>query len=265
MTPRAFVTAESADPSFAPLTPEQSAKLLLDDLPPVSYVDLSRYGTIQPVSGFCPRFPAMPHLGGGEVVIDLGIGQGRMYEAARVKRVAMIYLHELAHRLVPAEAHGAVFAAVCAALNARAHQDEEQGRKGLGWYEVQDAENPGAALNHAIEFGRLHARSAVPAKELAALAQASWSTWRDQAWKDLGAQARAWAQKRIDEGEAEAEQANIAAIAARGSEIAAKAAMGRARRAAAAAVSERTIGWPRIWCLCFCFCAIGVLLGTALR
>lgn len=80
MMPRVFSVAEQFDDKLVPLDPEQAQRLRHFDLPPVKYEDLSHYGDGDAtVSGFCSRYPLMPHLGGGEVVIDLGIARGTMY------------------------------------------------------------------------------------------------------------------------------------------------------------------------------------------
>jgi hypothetical protein len=255
MAPKVFVTSESDQAALAPLTARQSASLLMNDLPPVSYVDLSRYGAHQPVSGFCPRNPIMPHLGGGEVVVDKGIAEGRLYEAARARRLSTIYVHELAHRLAPGDAHGAVFAAVCCALTFRMAESESEVRKALGWYEVQDAENPGAALNHAIEFGRLHKDSGEPGENLPRLAAESWSRWRDEAWLDLLAKAKEWARARIESAESQSLLY----------EDKARRAIEAAALARVAAHAGRTLGWRSIAAFAAACGLVGWALGHAWR
>lgn len=272
MMPRVFSVAEQFDDTLIPLDPEQALRLRHFDLPPVKYEDLSHYGDGDAtVSGFCPRFPLMPHLGGGEVVIDLGIARGTTYERARRRRIAIIYIHELAHRLVPSESHGPVFAAVCAALTLRALPHEIS----IGWYEVQDAENPGAALNHAIEFGRVHKESNVNAKDLPQLAKQSWNSWRDEAWKDLLAQANSRAQSDIDSANSR-EAAARATVLAQALELfesfsAVSQEKARADRLACeltkvrnAAERDLTMSWDHIAAVGFVCVFVGALIGFAL-
>ena len=270
MMPRVFSVVEEFDANLIPLDSEQAARLLHENLPPVKYEDLSHYGDgDSTVSGFCPRHPQMPHLGGGEVVIDLGISQGTMYERARRRRLAIIYIHELAHRMVPLECHGPVFAAVCSALTLRALPHEGSSSKAISWYEVQDAENPGVALNHAIEFARAHKESGVPAKELPKLAEESWSQWRDDAWKALlaGAKASVEVDLTIANGNARASAASAHESSIAEANARRKAAnLKRALEASlSAARAAHTLSWGNIAAVGIVCAFVGLLFGMGIH
>lgn len=171
--PQLYIVNRTDAVRLNPLTDDQIQRLRLDDLPPVKYDDL---GHMQGgIAGYCPHSPTRPGDGGGEVVIDISLAEGKhLSERHRAHRLKLIYLHEVAHRLTQDQTHSATFAAVCAALTMRACDTEGEAMAGLGWYEVQDGDTPGAAFDHAIDFARKHARSATPAHELPALAAIEW-------------------------------------------------------------------------------------------
>jgi len=261
----AIYTVQKADAeqraALLPISEEQANRLRwTGELPAVQYEDLSHYGDRQPVSGYCSSYPIMPQHGGGEVVIDRGIADGVIYEASRAHRVALIYLHEVAHRLTPGNHHGAVFASVCAALTLRATQSEDATKKAVGWYEVQDANDgeQGAALNHAIAFARMQMRSDASANDLPKLAAESWKTYRDGAWKSLRAEAdnnaAAWidieVRLRLD---AESE-ADIERNLRRNTE-----------NELASAIDANTLPWTHIYMCAIVALIIGILIGLELH
>lgn len=261
MPPKAFEVAPAIDPRLAPLSPEQARRLVMDDLPPVVFQDLSQWQGGD-YAGYCPRHPNMPNMGGGEVVIDRPLAMGETSEKARATRLAGIYVHELAHRLVPGECHGPVFAAVCAAMTARTIEGADSLRARLRWYDVQDAENPGEALNHAIEFSHAHGRSEVPAKELPDLARASWTAWRAGAWACFEASRKrdAAVADLLNKAKLAAAEEALAAERARSARLSKQVAKARAD-----AERDKGCDWGNFWLACLACAMLGALLAVGLR
>lgn len=267
----ALYSVETIDsPRLNPLTREEIDRLNARELPPVVYADLSGRSMAEgtPIGGYCPRSPDMPHMAGGEVVLHKGVADGVLSENSRARRLRGVYLHEIAHRQVPEEAHGPVFAAVCAALQYRASRSEEATICNIGWYEVQDAENPGAALNHAIEFARAHFDSAATFEELPDLARASWSAYRDCAWKELVAHAEAAGKPALDIAKAVAQslQAQARRLSMQSARDAARADQAEIRLAQAirCAQESETLPWSHIWLIAGTCLFIGALASMAL-
>ena len=277
MTPRTFVHTESNDEALAPLSYEQSAKLLLPDLPPVSYVDLSHYGNAQHgAAGYCSAYPNMPHLGGGEVVIDSNQLDTHMLERTRKRRMGHAYVYAIARRLTPNDGQGAVYASVLCALIMRAQDMESPPYFPIQWDEVKDAVNTGAALDHAIEFGLSHKDSGVPALELRLLASVSWSAVRAVAWRRALADAEALANVEIEafNGEAARHLRECETLVKQANELAAEAAAeqlatdGRQANAEVAIREAEAAHYLDWWQIAALFFVVGVICwsqGMAMR
>lgn len=266
--PALYITqATDADHSrLRPLSDEQAERLLLTDPPPVRFVEIAERNG-EGVAGYCSYFPDMPQRGGGEVVIDQRIAEGvsmPISETRRRRRIAQIYTHEVAHRLTPRDSHGAVFAAVCAALTMRCFDNESETHAALGWYEVQDAERPGAALGHAIDFGRAHKQSGVPARDLPALAAASWGASHDEAWARLKAAAMGEANdaiERAQELEKLAEDRLARAVIGTDKAVAMALLEAEAERSA---ITADTLSWSQIATGMALAAFVGLLFGASL-
>lgn len=247
--PRVLRVVEDLNDDFMESERESFGRLLLENLPPIVFQDLSLINEGEGIGGRCPIWPSIPDASGGEVLIERTIRSGALTERARRRRLLSTYAHEVSHRITPEEiragqAHGAVFAAVCAALSARILGNWARGMDQVGWYEVQNCPQPGLALEHAAEFSKAHFESGVRARDLPDLARASWA-------------ARI---ARAGEGEA------LAADLASAREEAARA--GNARRAlegrALRAEREKTLGWGEILAGLALAAALGALFGGAL-
>lgn len=177
--PALYAVRPTADPALRPLTGQEIEKLKFGgELPAVRYSNLETYGSGN-VAGYCDQWPDMPHHGGGEVVIDEGFARGLpVSECSRARRLRFVYIHEITHRICPAGwGHNACFAAVQSALFLRVSEEESEALNRIGRYDLQDSPDNGAALNHAIKFGRDHAKSDVLARDLPALAAKSWDSF----------------------------------------------------------------------------------------
>lgn len=159
------------------LKPADLAPALLDDIPPIFLFDLGDYCDGK-FSGYCPTWPIFAKEAGGEIVIDSALADPRRPRRTRRKLIA-ITLHEIAHRLTPEEieanqAHGAVFGAVCFALTSRCIGIAES-KSHFSLYDIQDAQDKGAAFAFAIDFASRHRESGIPARDLPGLARAEWA------------------------------------------------------------------------------------------
>ncbi len=269
--PRVLRVVEDLNDDFMESERESFGRLLLENLPPIVFQDLSLINEGEGIGGRCPIWPSIPDASGGEVLIERTIRSGALTERARRRRLLSTYAHEVSHRITPEEiragqAHGAVFAAVCAALSARILGNWARGMDQVGWYEVQNCPQPGLALEHAAEFSKAHFESGVRARDLPDLARQTTAVLAlliGVRARDLPDLARAsWAARIARAGEGEALAADLASAR----EEAARA--GNARRAlegrALRAEREKTLGWGEILAGLALAAALGALFGGAL-
>lgn len=268
--PRVLRVVEAPADDFMEAERESFARMLLEHLPPVEFRDFSG-GPYDNNSGFCPNWPVVGGPSGGEVVLDDSLRTGTLRPQIRRRRMLSTYAHETAHRLTRPEvdarqAHGAVFAAVCAALTARILGETERGLWQIGWYDVQDCPQAGLALEHAADFAKEHFGSGAPARDLPDLARSSWARRLSEAEAPAAAARAESAALRLQR-DREAERAQSLegrlATAERRREKAEERARERDRRALAAE-KAKTLGWGEISGALFAAGLLGAILGSAL-
>lgn len=161
---------------LVPLTAQQLRTVGLDQPPPVTYDDLSQLNSGRGYGGYCSFHPNYPQTNGGEVVLDQGLTSLIKSERKRARNLALVYLHEVCHRLTQ-EAHTPVFAALCLTLTARYEGDLHAASTSLDLYNLweTDPDLRAEAFAFALRFAHTHMHSDTLARALVDLARAEWT------------------------------------------------------------------------------------------
>lgn len=269
--PRVLRVVENPEDQFMARERESFSRLLLEHLPPIVYADLSRSSSGDWIGAYCPTYPDIKDESGGEVVIDDSLRAGVLREAHKRRRLLSAYAHEATHRLCMAEtkanqAHGAVFAAVCAALSARILGDWKHGMHQIGWYDAQDCPDLGLAIEHAARFAEEHFQSGAKAEALPALARESWASALSAAKGAAAGLMMEAERSRASMGRAEAKAARLEDDLKRERDRGWRASLAAqdAYKEAEAARAEKTLGWMEIAAAMGMAALFGAILAKAL-